>query len=315
MISIADIELAYSTVKPVVHKTPLLSSRILNAACNNTVFFKAENFQRIGAFKIRGAYNKISSLTPGEKHRGIVAHSSGNHAQGVALAAKILGVKAVIVMPKTSPRIKVTATQSYGADVVFCEDSSDDRERVAKALQDRFGYVLVPPFDDEKIIAGQGTLMLEVAQELESLDYLFVPVGGGGLISGCAVAAKHFFPAIKIVGVETEPANDCQQSFRRKEIVRITPPDTIADGMRTQAVGRRNFEIILKYVDDMITVTDAEVIEMMRFFMERMKILVEPTGAVAPAAVYQNVLNLSGKKICAIISGGNVEPSLLKQWL
>ncbi|MCX6122952.1 MAG: threonine/serine dehydratase [Ignavibacteriales bacterium] len=315
MISVTDIELAYTIVKPVVHKTPLLTSRRMNEICGNEIFLKAENLQRVGAFKIRGAYNKIASLTQDEKHRGIVAHSSGNHAQGVALAAKLLHVKAVVVMPKNSPRIKVDATQSYGAEVVFCEDSSDDRERVAKKLQTQFGYAMVPPFDDDKIIAGQGTLMLEVAQERTSIDYLFVPVGGGGLISGCAVAAKHFFPHIKVIGVETEPANDCQQSFRKKEIVRIAPPDTIADGMRTQSVGKRNFEIIMKYVDDVITVTDTQVIEMMRYCMQRMKIIVEPTGAVAPAAVFHNVLKLSGKKICAIISGGNVEPSLLKQWL
>jgi threo-3-hydroxy-L-aspartate ammonia-lyase len=315
MISAADIELAYTVVKPVVHKTPILTSRSMNERCGNEVFLKAENFQRVGAFKIRGAYNKIASLTQDEKHRGIVAHSSGNHAQGVALAARLLHVKAAVVMPKNSPRIKVEATRSYGAEVIYCEDSSDDRERVAKKLQAHYGYVMVPPFDDDKIIAGQGTVVLEIAQELSLLDYLFVPVGGGGLISGCAVAAKHIFPGIKVIGVETEPANDCQQSFQKKEIVRIAPPNTIADGMRTQSVGKRNFEIILNYLDDVITVTDTQVIEMMRYFMQRMKIIVEPTGAVAPAAVFHNVLKLSGKKICAVISGGNVEPSLLKQWL
>ena len=315
MISMSDIEQAYSTLKPVVHKTPLLTSRSFNAACQNDVFLKAENFQRVGAFKIRGAYHKIASLAPEEQQRGVVAHSSGNHAQGVALAAQLLHVKAVVVMPKNSNAIKMNATRSYGAEVVLCEDSSDDRERVAAMLQRQFGYAMVPPFDDDKIIAGQGTVMLEVAQELESLDYLFVPVGGGGLISGCAIAAKHFFPRCKIIGVETEPANDGQQSFRKKEIVRIAPPATIADGMRTQSIGKRNFEIILQYVDDMITVTDAQVIEMMRTLMERMKIIVEPTGAVAPAAVFHHVLHLSGKKICAIISGGNVEPSHFKQWL
>jgi len=315
MISYADIDFAYSIVNPVVHKTPLLTSHSLNARCDNDVFLKAENFQRVGAFKIRGAYNKITSLTMDEKQLGVVAHSSGNHAQGVALAAKLLHVKAVVVMPKNSPRIKVEATQSYGAEVVFCEDSSDDRERVANILQNKFGYAMVPPFDDDKIIAGQGTMMVEVAQELSSLDYLFVPVGGGGLISGCALAAKHYFPDIKVIGVETAPANDCQQSFRKKEIVRIAPPNTIADGMRTQSVGKRNFEIIMNYVDDIITVTDTQVIETMRYLMQRMKIIAEPTGAVAPAAVFHNVLQLSDKKICAILSGGNVEPSLLKQWL
>jgi len=315
MISIADIKLAYRLIKSVVHKTPLLTSRFINDRCGNEIFLKAENLQRIGAFKIRGAYNKIASLTQDERQRGVVAHSSGNHAQGVALAAKLLNIKAVVVMPKNSPRIKVEATQSYGAEVIFCEDSSDDRERVAKYLQNKFGYAMVPPFDDDKIISGQGTVMLEIAQELNAIDYLFVPVGGGGLISGCAVAAKHYFPNIKVIGVETEPANDCQQSFRKKEIVRIAPPNTIADGMRTQSVGKRNFEIILNFVDDIITVTDTQVLEMMRYLMQRMKIIVEPTGAVAPAAVFHNVLKISGKKVCAIVSGGNVEPSQLKQWL
>ena len=315
MITFHDIEDAHRVVRPVVHKTPLLGSRTLDARVGNEVLFKAENLQRIGAFKIRGAYYKIASLSEEERKRGIVAHSSGNHAQGVALAAKLLGTKAVVVMPKSSPPNKVAGTQRYGAEVVFCEDSSDDRERVAKQLQERHGYVPVPPFDDDKIIAGQGTATVEIAQDVRQLDYLFVPVGGGGLIAGNAVAAKHLFPNIKVIGVETEPANDCQQSFRKKEIVRINPPNTIADGMRTQAVGKRNFEIILQYVDDMITVTDDQVIEMMRFFLERMKIVVEPTGAVAPAAIYHNVLGLSGKKLCAIISGGNVDPALLKKIL
>jgi threonine dehydratase len=315
MIAYQDIEMAYRIVQPVVHKTPLLTSRTLNARAGNSVLFKAENLQRIGAFKIRGAFNKIASLTADERKRGVVAHSSGNHAQGVALAAKLLNTRAVVVMPKNSPPIKVAGTQAYGAEVVFCEDSSDDRERVAKQLQQEHNYVLVPPFDDDKIIAGQGTVMIEVGEDLDKLDFLFVPVGGGGLIAGNAIAAKHLFPNIRVIGVETEPANDCYQSFRKKEIVRINPPNTIADGMRTQAVGKRNFEIILQYVDDVITVKDDQVIDMMRFFLERMKIVVEPTGAVAPAAVFHNVLALSGKKVCAIISGGNVDPALLKRIL
>jgi threonine dehydratase len=290
-------------------------SRTLNARIGNKVLFKAENLQRIGAFKIRGAYNKIASLTAEERKRGVVAHSSGNHAQGVALAAKLLNTRAVVVMPKNSPAIKVAGTQAYGAEVVFCEDSSDDRERVARQLQQEHNYVLVPPFDDDKIIAGQGTAMIEVGQDVDELDFLFVPIGGGGLIAGSAIAAKHLFPNIKVIGVETEPANDCYQSFRKKEIVRINPPNTIADGMRTQAVGKRNFEIILQYVDDVITVKDDQVIDMMRFFLERMKIVVEPTGAVAPAAVFHNILSLSGRNVCAIISGGNVDPALLKKIL
>jgi len=315
MISYSDIEEAYRRVSPVVHKTPLLTSRTLNARSGNEITLKGENFQRIGAFKIRGAYNKIASLSREEQSRGVVAHSSGNHAQGVALAAKLLGLQATVVMPKGAPPIKVAATEAYGAGVVFCENSSDDRERVAKQLEAKHGYIPVPPFDDDKIIAGQGTVMLEIAREMKELDYLFVPIGGGGLIGGTAVAAKHLFPKITVIGVETDAANDCYQSFRKKEIVRIDPPSTIADGMRTQAVGTRNFEIILKYVDDVITVTDEQVIEMMRFLLQRMKVVAEPTGAVAPAAVFHNVLRLSGKKVCAIVSGGNVDPSLLKKIL
>lgn len=315
MITFADIENAYRIVRPVVHATPLLRSRTFERQSGNAVFLKAENFQRAGAFKIRGAYHKIASLSMEERRRGVVAHSSGNHAQGVALAAKLLGVKAIVVMPKGAVPNKVEATQAYGAEVVFSEDSSDAREQLAQQLEREHGYVFVPPFDDDWIIAGQGTTMLEVAQELKELDYLFVPVGGGGLIAGNAIAAKHFFPGIKVIGVETEPANDCYQTFRQKKIVRINPPKTIADGMRTQAIGERNFEIIMEYVDDVITVTDGQVIAMMKFFLERMKVVVEPTGAVAPAAVFHNILGLSGKKICAIISGGNVDPKLLKQIL
>ena len=315
MITFPDIQSAYSILQPVVHKTPLLTSETLNERSRNTVSLKAENLQRIGAFKIRGAYYKIATLTPEERARGVVAHSSGNHAQGVALASKILGVKATIVMPKGSPPNKVEATRGYGAAVVFSEDSSDDRERVAQQLESEHGYVPIPPYDDEKIIAGQGTTALEIAQELQHLDYLVVPVGGGGLIAGCAVAAKHLLPGVRVIGVETEAANDCYQSFRSKKIVRIQPPKTVADGMRTQSVGTRNFEIILKHVDDVITVTDDQVIETMRFLLERMKIVVEPTGAVAPAAVLHRRLGGSSKTVCAIISGGNVNPAFLKSIL
>ncbi len=315
MISFADIEAAYTILQPVIHETPILTSRSLNSRLGNEVFLKAENFQRAGAFKIRGAYNKICSLTPEERRTGIVAHSSGNHAQGAALAASLLRTKATIVMPKNSPTVKVQATQAYGGTVVFCEDSSDDRERVARQLQKEHGYIMVPPFDDDKIIAGQGTIILEVGRQLRDIDVFVVPVGGGGLIGGCAIAAKHLFPRSTVIGVETEAANDCQQSFRRKEIVKIPSPKTIADGMRTQAVGVRNFEIIRQCVDEIVTVTDEQVIAMMQFFAQRMKIVVEPTGAVAPAAVFFNVFGFSGKRICAVISGGNVEPSLLKQWL
>ncbi|MBM4169218.1 MAG: threonine/serine dehydratase [Ignavibacteria bacterium] len=313
MITFTDIERAYQRLRPIVHKTPLLTSATLDKKAGNAVFLKCENFQRIGAFKIRGAYNKIASLPEDQRTRGVVAHSSGNHAQGVALAASLLGVHATVVMPKGSLPNKVAAAKGYGATVVFSEDTSDDRERVAAHLANQHGYIPVPPFDDDQIIAGQGTVTLEVAEELDSLDYLFVPIGGGGLIAGNAVAAKHLFPAIRVIGVETEPANDCCQSFRKKEIVRIAPPRTIADGMRTQAVGKRNFEIMMTFVDDVITVSDADVMETMRFLLERMKIVAEPTGAVAPAAVFKNVLAISGKRCCAIISGGNIDPAFFRK--
>ena len=315
MIEFHDIEVAHRVVRPVVHETPLLTSRTFDKRCGNRVFLKGEHLQRIGAFKIRGAYTKIASLTAEERRRGVVAHSSGNHAQGVALAASLLGVNAVVVMPKGSIAVKVEATREYGADVIFCENSSDDRERVARELQEKNGYVLVPPFDDDQIIAGQGTVMLEIARRLSPVDYLFVPVGGGGLIAGMSLAAKHLLPKIRVIGVETEPANDCQQSFRRRSIVRIDPPDTIADGMRTQAVGTRTFDIMLRCVDDVVTVTDDQVMEMMRFFQQRMKQIVEPTGAVAPAAVFHNVLGIRDRTVCAVISGGNCDPALLRRIL
>jgi threonine dehydratase len=315
MVAFEHIQQAAERIRSVVHRTPLLTSRTLNEKSANTVWLKAENFQRAGAFKLRGAYNKIASLSNDERKRGVVAHSSGNHAQGVAFASTLLGVKATIVMPKGSVLNKVEATRAYGAEVVFSEDSSEDRERVAKALEERHGYVPVPPFDDDAIIAGQGTIMLEVAEELRGLEYLFVPVGGGGLIAGNAIVAKTLFPRVKVIGVETEPANDCYRTFREKRIVRIDPPHTIADGMRTQSIGQRNFEIIMTYVDDVITVTDEQVIETMKFLLERIKVVAEPTGAVAPAAVYHNILGLRSKNICAIISGGNVDPNLLKRIL
>ena len=315
MITFSDIERAYKVLQPVVHKTPLLSSRTFNEMTGNQVYFKAENFQRIGAFKFRGAYNKIASLSEQERKRGVIAHSSGNHAQGVALASKLFGIKAVVVMPHNSVVSKVEATKGYGAEVVFCEDSTDDRERLTDQLIRQRGYTLIHPYQDETLIAGQGTVALEIGQELKSLDYLFIPVGGGGLISGCAVAAKHFFPKIKVIGVETEPANDCYQSFRAKRIIKITSAKTIADGMRTLSVGTVNFDIIMKYVDDVITITDDDIYPVIKFFFERMKIVVEPTGAVAPAAVMTNTLGLHQKKICAVISGGNVDANLFRQIL
>lgn len=312
MISLSDIESAQKVLQPVVHRTPLLSSRTFNDLTGNEVYFKAENFQRIGAFKIRGAYNKIASLTDGERNRGIVAHSSGNHAQGVALACRLLDLHAVIVMPENSVPTKVEATKSYGAEVVFCGPTTDDRERVTADLIFSHGYVFVPPYDDDQIIAGQGTVALEILEDLKDVEYLVAPIGGGGLISGCAIAVKSRYPHIRIIGVETEGANDCYQSYRTGSIVKLASVNTIADGMRTLSVGVKNFEIIKKYVDDVVTVSDSDVIAMMKFFHERMKVVVEPTGAVAAAAIFTDAVKIREKRICAIISGGNVDPKMYK---
>jgi threonine ammonia-lyase medium form len=315
MLNFSDIQSAYDTLRPVAHKTPLLSSRTFNEMTENEVYFKAENFQRVGAFKFRGAYNKISSLTDEERQRGVVAHSSGNHGQGVALASKLFGIKSVVVMPHNSVKSKVEATKNYGAEVIFCGLYTDDREKTTQKLIDKHGYTLIHPYNDEKLISGQGTVGLEIFQYIKDLDYLFVPIGGGGLISGCSIAAKHLSPHTKVIGIETEGANDCYQSFRQKKLIKLPSVNTIADGMRTLSVGSLNFEIIMRYVDDVITIKDDDIHPMMKFFLERMKIVVEPTGAVAPATVMKNVLGLRGKKICAVISGGNVDPALFKRLL
>ncbi len=315
MVTFDEIQQASRTLDGVAHRTPLLHSSTFNRLTGSEVWFKAENFQRIGAFKFRGAYNKISSLNAAEKRRGVIAHSSGNHAQGVALASKLLGVRAVVVMPEDSVLSKVEATRTYGAEVVFCGKEFDDRARLTAELQARYGYVLVHPYDDPKVIAGQGTVGLEILQELPNLEYLLVPVGGGGLIAGSSIAAKRLKPTVKVIGVETEHANDAYQSFRAGKIIRIDRADTIADGIRPLSLGSLNFEIIRQFVDDIITVSDDDVIAMMRFFLERTKTLVEPTGAVAAAALSKNKLSISGKTMCAVISGGNVDMRGLKALL
>ena len=313
MVTLQDVQQAYNVLSPVVHRTPLLSSSTFNLMNGNTVYFKAENLQRIGAFKFRGAYNKIASLSEEERKRGVIAHSSGNHAQGVALAAKLFGIKAVVVMPHDSVTSKVEATKGYGAEVIFCGTLTGDRERTTAEQIEKHGYTLLHPYNDPKLIAGQGTAALEAMQDLKELDYLFVPVGGGGLISGSAIAAKGLCPTVKVIGVETEGANDCNHTFRKKRICKLEKANTIADGMRTLSVGTLNFEIIMNYVDDVITISDDDIFPMMKFFLERMKTLVEPTGAVASAAIMKNAMGLKGKKVCAILSGGNVDTSVLSR--
>jgi threo-3-hydroxy-L-aspartate ammonia-lyase len=315
-ISFDDVRRAAERLRPVAHRTPVATSRTLDAQVDARVFLKCENLQRGGAFKFRGAYNRLAALTPAERARGVVAFSSGNHAQGVALAARELGVPATIVMPTDAPATKVAATRGYGASVVFYDRATQDREAVARALADERGLTLVPPYDDPRIMAGQGTAMLELLEDVPGLDLLLAPVGGGGLLSGSTVAARALAPRARIVGVETETSNDWQQSLAAGERIRIPPPATIADGMRTQQPGALTFPVIQALGVEIATVSDGEVEEAVRFLLLRLKLLVEPTGAVPVAALLAGRLgDVAGRRVGVILSGGNVDPDVLCQIL
>ena len=306
MLSFDDIARAHERIRPQVKRTPVLTSATVDALTGAAVFFKCENFQRMGAFKFRGAYNALSQLDTGRKRQGVVAFSSGNHAQAVALAGKLLGIKTVIVMPQDAPRVKLEATRGYGAEVVQYT-RHEDRETLATRLARERGLTLVPPFDHEHIIAGQGTAAKELLEDVGPLDALVVPCGGGGLISGCAIAAKHLAPGCRVIGVEPAAGDDATQSFARKELVTIPVPDTIADGARTPSLGELTFPLVLRFVDAMVTVTDEELMHAMFFLWERMKIIVEPTGALAFAALFTEKLSLKKARIGAVLSGGNVD--------
>jgi threonine dehydratase len=310
-VTFTDVRAAAERLRGVANRTPVLTSRTFNALTGREVFFKCENLQRAGAFKFRGAYNRLCQLSDAEKRRGVVAFSSGNHAQGVALAAHLLNVPATIVMPDDAPSVKLAATRGYGAQVVLNDRLKTSREQIARQLAEERGLTLVPPFDDPHIIAGQGTAALELLEEVPDLDALVSPVGGGGLISGCAIAAKALRPQIAIYGVEAEGADDAKQSLQRGEIVHIPPPTTIADGIRTQAVGNLTFAIMRQLLNDIVLVSDAEIMDAVRFVLQRMKIVVEPTGAVPIAAVMQNRIPAQCKRIGIIVSGGNISGELL----
>jgi threonine dehydratase len=289
----------------------VLTSRTFNALTGREVFFKCENLQRGGAFKFRGAYNRLAQLTADEKRRGVVAFSSGNHAQGTALAAKLLGVPATIVMPDDAPRVKLAATRGYGAEVVTYDRLTGNREAIARQLVEERGATLVPPFNDPHIIAGQGTAALELLEEIPDLDALVSPIGGGGLVSGCAIAAKGMRAQIKVFGVEAVGADDAQQSLRAGRIISIPPPTTIADGIRTESVGTLTFPIMRALLSDIVIVSDDEILDAVRFALTRMKIVVEPTGAVPIAAVMQNRIPASARRVGIIVSGGNISGELL----
>lgn len=306
-ISHADIDAAARRLAGVAHKTPVATSRTADELTGAHLFFKCENMQRMGAFKFRGAYNALSQFTPEQRKAGVVAFSSGNHAQAIALSARLLGMPATIVMPTDAPQMKIDATRGYGAEVQLYDRYKSDREAIARQLADEGGMTLIPPFDHPHVMAGQGTAALELIEEVGALDVLLVCVGGGGLISGCAVAAKHALPQCRVIGVEPEAGNDVQQSLRRGEIVHIDVPKTIADGAQTQAAGRFTFPVIQALVDDVLTVTDAQLVSTMRFFAARMKMVVEPTGCLAAAGALEGVLDLRGKRVGVILSGGNID--------
>ena len=306
-INYADIQSAAARLAGTAHRTPVATSRTANQRTGAELFFKCENLQRMGAFKFRGAYNALSQFTPEQRRAGVVAFSSGNHAQAIALSGRLLGIPATIVMPNDAPLMKVDATRGYGAEVQLYNRYKEDREAIGRQLADERGMTLIPPFDHPHVMAGQGTAALELIEDAGSLDVLLVCVGGGGLISGCAVAAKHALPQCRVIGVEPEAGNDAQQSLRRGEIVHIDVPQTIADGAQTQAPGRFTFPVIRALVDDVLTVTDQQLVLTMRFFAERMKMVVEPTGCLAAAAVLEGMLDVKGQRVGIIISGGNVD--------
>ena len=311
MLNIQSIREARERIATRIHRTPVITSRQFNDVAGKEVFFKCENFQRAGAFKIRGATNRIQSLTAEEKRQGIVAFSSGNHAQAVALAGREAGVRALIAMPEDAPASKVAATRGYGAEVVFYDRHKQDREAFAMDLAERERLVMVPPYDDEFILAGQGTCGLELLEEVPELDCVLAPCSGGGLFAGVAIAAKALNPKIRCYPVEPTTADDTLQSFRKGERVSIPPPPTIADGLRVQIPGKLTFPIVQQLADDVLTVSDEEIIETLRFMLFRMKILVETSGAAAAAAVMFKKLPADSKRVGVILSGGNIDPDLL----
>lgn len=305
--SFEDVCAAAQRLKGVAHRTPVITSRTLDARTHAQVFLKAENLQRVGAFKFRGAYNRIAQLAADQLARGVVAFSSGNHAQGVALAAQLLGAPATIVMPSDAPAAKLAATRGYGAEVVLYDRLREDRNAIASRLTQERGLTLVAPYDNAGVIAGQGTTALELIEDVGPLDLLFVCLGGGGLLSGCSLAATALSPGIAIYGVEPEAGNDWVQSLAKGERVTIELPDTIADGMQTLAPGVLTFPIVQALCKGVVTVSDDEIRATMRFVFERLKLVVEPSGAAALAAVMFGKVDVSGKRVGVTLSGGNVD--------
>jgi len=310
----AQIERAAQRLSGRANVTPVHRSRTLDERVGTQVFLKCENFQRVGAFKFRGAYNAMSQLSAAERSGGVLAYSSGNHAQGVALAGKLLGIATTIVMPINAPKVKRAATEGYGARVIEYDPEEITRREVAESLRAEGEYTLIPPFDDLQILAGQGTAALEFHRQVPDLDLFLAPVGGGGLMSGCAVATKRLAPKCRVVGVEPEVADDATRSFRTGRLQSVLNPPTIADGTRTQSLGEINFPLFLECVDDMVTVTEEAIREAVRFLIGRTKLVVEPSGALGVAALLSGAVE-PGKRTGVLISGGNVDPDVLAEIL
>jgi threo-3-hydroxy-L-aspartate ammonia-lyase len=313
-VTFEDIEAAARRIAPEAKVTPVLTSRSLDERLQARVFLKCESFQRAGAFKFRGAYNAISKLSEAERRRGILTYSSGNHAQALALASRILGATATVVMPADAPAAKRKATEGYGARVVAYDPAREDREEVARRIQADGNPVLIPPFDHPDVVAGQGTSAMELFDEIGALDLLLVPCGGGGLLSGSAIAARKLSPGCRVVGVEPEAGDDATRSFRTGTLHTVKNPRTIADGARTPSLGAVTFPLVRQYVDDMVTVSDDDILRAMRFLWERMKLVVEPTGALGLAAAWKGAVDVRSKRVGVIVSGGNVDVSTAFAW-
>ncbi|MBU9225005.1 threo-3-hydroxy-L-aspartate ammonia-lyase [Burkholderia multivorans] len=305
--SFDDVAAAAARIAGHAHRTHVMTSRTVDDALGAQVFFKCENLQRMGAFKFRGAFNALSRFDAEQRRRGVVAFSSGNHAQAIALSARMLGIPATIVMPQDAPAAKIAATRGYGGTVVTYDRYTEDREQIGRELAERDGLTLIPPYDHPDVIAGQGTAAMELLDEVGPLDAVFTPLGGGGLLSGTALATRALSPNARLYGVEPEAGNDGQQSFRSGAIVHIDTPRTIADGAQTQHLGNITFPIIRRDVDDILTATDDELVDCMRLFAARMKIIVEPTGCLSFAGARRMKDELKGKRVGIVISGGNVD--------
>jgi threonine dehydratase len=309
MLQYSDVEQAAARLAGAAHRTPVLTSTTADARTGARLFFKCENYQRMGAFKFRGAFNAIARFTDAQRAAGVLTFSSGNHAQAIALSARLAGIRATIIMPNDAPALKVQATKEYGGEVIFYDRYTENREEIANRLAAERGMTLIPPYDHPDVICGQGTAARELFEDVGPLDILLVPLGGGGLLAGSALAASGLSPDCKVIGVEPEAGNDGQQSLRKGEIVHIGVPKTIADGAMVTHVGEHNFEVIRRRVDDIVTVTDAQLVETMKFFAERMKMVVEPTGCLGAAAALCGVVPVAGKRVGVLISGGNVDLS------